>query len=142
MKHHNPKVELMKIKMKAQGDAGIPLAQRLYLRLLPSVDELKPNVSWPLFVDKRWPLGRVLDEMAKISQMINSNQQLDETSPQRLLLFSFATGKALDQQSSRQMSEETGKFLNDADFVVIERVRNAEVKEDGNICLDVQKYSK
>ena len=67
------KVQLMKLKQNAEGGAAIAPDQRVYLRVhFPSkkVDNIS---SKNVFVSKKFSVGKVIDSLAEICQIQNSN---------------------------------------------------------------------
>ncbi|KAL1917644.1 uncharacterized protein VTP21DRAFT_4037 [Calcarisporiella thermophila] len=70
-------VELMRIKSRAEGDKSVPLSSRVYVSVeFPKECGLAAK---PMFFDKTWSLGRVLDRISQIANVSNSNNQLGAT---------------------------------------------------------------
>ncbi|KXS09302.1 hypothetical protein M427DRAFT_75648 [Gonapodya prolifera JEL478] len=102
---YNPKIELMKLKMKAQGEASVPTDRRFYLRVyLPSeVATRKPDgEAW--FFDKDCLPGKLVDRLASTYKVTNTNaSEQDDT--KRLRLFNYATGAPLPMQTALSQCE-------------------------------------
>ena len=62
------KVQLMKLKMKAQGSKSIPMNERIYLGIKTSNKDIKP-----VFVSIKWSLGKVIDSVASLIGLENKN---------------------------------------------------------------------
>ena len=62
------KVQLMKLKMKAQGSKSIPMNERIYLGIKTTNKDIKP-----VFVSIKWSLGKVLDSVASLIGLENKN---------------------------------------------------------------------
>ncbi|CAJ0837223.1 1931_t:CDS:2 [Entrophospora sp. SA101] len=78
-KKGNKKVELMLMKSKAQGNSSIPMTDRLYLLVnFPSDSNL---ASKPLFFNKDWSVGKVLDQIAIIGKINNNNNHISMNDP-------------------------------------------------------------
>jgi hypothetical protein len=66
------KLNLMKLKMKASGDKGIPETERVYLFVL--LPKRSGNTEpQPLFFSREWSVGRVIDLIATNFQLKNNN---------------------------------------------------------------------
>ena len=63
------KVQLMKLKMKAQGSKSIPMDERIYFGIKCS----KSKEMKPVFVSIKWSLGKVLDSVADLMGLENKN---------------------------------------------------------------------
>ena len=89
------KVALMKIKMKAVGDSGIPAPERVYFQVhLPKGSK---GISKPMFFSHFWTIGRVIDKIASLAGLRNDNNT--KTAP-KLRLFSSDTGKMFQLENS------------------------------------------
>ena len=62
------KVQLMKLKMKAQGLKSIPMDERVYFGIKTSNKDMQP-----VFVSIKWSLGKVLDSVASLIGLENKN---------------------------------------------------------------------
>lgn len=98
------KLNLMKLKMKASGDKGIPEAERVYLfvHLPKKSNNAEPQ---PLFFSQEWSVGRVIDLVASKFQLMNNNNL---TNAAKLLLY--------DQQSKSdyETSVSLSSLMNDS----------------------------
>lgn len=110
---YNPKIELMKIKMKAEGDKSIASDKRLYLRLISS------DVNLSLFVSVDWSVGKVLDILATYARLNNRNNQIGETDPDRIILYEYQTGKLINP-----FSDPIGKVVENGMTVAVDYLRN------------------
>ena len=80
----NPKVRLMKLKMKSQGPSNtLPQTQRFYFSYVTDMD---PEAETGLYVDQSWSVGRVLDFILQHAKLTNTNNQLPPDSPDRWIL--------------------------------------------------------
>lgn len=76
------KVQLMRIKNKASGSKTVAITDRLYFNVIhPNPGNEK---TAPVFVSKRWTLGRAIDAIAKELKLQNNNNKSDE---KKLRLF-------------------------------------------------------
>ncbi|KAG5850298.1 AN1-type zinc finger protein 1 [Anguilla rostrata] len=84
------KVALMKLKLHADGDKGLPQTERTYFQVfLPK--EAKDN-SLPMFFCSRWSIGKVVDYAATLANLKNNNNVL---TAKKLRLCHPQTGEAL-----------------------------------------------
>ncbi|CAK6970248.1 AN1-type zinc finger protein 1 [Scomber scombrus] len=68
------KVALMKLKLHAAGDKGLPQTERTYLQVyLPK--ESKTS-SQPMFFCSKWSVGKVVDYAASLASLKNNNNVL------------------------------------------------------------------
>ncbi|XP_076064828.1 AN1-type zinc finger protein 1-like [Oratosquilla oratoria] len=89
------KVQLMKLKLKAIGDKGLPVEERIYfLILLPKGHKTK---SQAVFVSNQWSLGRCVDCIAELCKVPNKNHI---TGAEKLSLFSVSDGIKFGQMST------------------------------------------
>ncbi|KAI8916276.1 AN1-type zinc finger protein 1 [Gorgonomyces haynaldii] len=82
-----PQVQLMKLKLSAQGDQGIPSQHRAYFLLMSS-----PEKQEKLFFDQRWTVGRLVDYLAKKYGILNTNNAQDL---EKLGLYKHENGQRL-----------------------------------------------
>lgn len=82
------KVSLMKLKMKANGDSGIPVERRVYFDLCLSMKEKNE----PIFLDSTWSVGRIIDSVSLKQGITNTNNTSLE---KRLILCNQQTGSVL-----------------------------------------------
>lgn len=99
------KIQLMRIKQKATGRRNVPASLRSYFLVhwVPSGGS-EPD-SKPIFVNKEWPLGRVVDEVADQCKIIRDTNK--PTAP-KLRLFHM-NGEIL----SEDLSINVNKLLED-----------------------------
>lgn len=68
------KVALMKLKMHAAGDKGLPQPERTYFQVyLPK--ESKDSCQ-PMFFSSKWSVGKVVDYAASLASLKNNNNVL------------------------------------------------------------------
>ncbi|XP_062841553.1 AN1-type zinc finger protein 1 isoform X2 [Trichomycterus rosablanca] len=91
------KVALMKLKLHAAGDKGLPQTERTYLQVfLPK----EANVSsQPMFFSSKWSVGKVVDFAAAQVSLKNNNNVL---TAKKLCLCHPETGEALKMDASLQ----------------------------------------
>ncbi|XP_017261939.1 AN1-type zinc finger protein 1 isoform X1 [Kryptolebias marmoratus] len=84
------KVALMKLKLHAAGDKGLPQTERTYFHVfLPK--EAK-ECSQPMFFSSNWSVGKVVDYAASVASLKNNNNVL---TAKKLRLCHPQTGEAL-----------------------------------------------
>ncbi|KAM4543991.1 AN1-type zinc finger protein 1 [Fundulus diaphanus] len=89
------KVALMKLKLHAAGDKGLPQTERTYLQVyLPK--EAKDG-SRPMFFSSKWSVGKVVDYAASLAGLKNNNNVL---TAKKLRLCHPETGQALQMDDS------------------------------------------
>jgi hypothetical protein len=73
----NWKVQLMKLKLKAQGDSSIPTPNRVYLHIKIRKDSGETEEKM-LYFHKSWVVGRVVDRLVSLSGsgLVNRNHLL------------------------------------------------------------------
>ncbi|RIA96015.1 hypothetical protein C1645_859812 [Glomus cerebriforme] len=113
----NKKIEVMKLKSKAQGESSIPANARLYLSVDFPHDSNIHNK--PMFFNKDWTVGKVLDKVATEGKIKNINNKISLDDPSRLVLFNKETKNIL----------ETNKKLNQ----VVENGDNISLEKYGSI---------
>uniref|UniRef100_A0A3Q0SET6 Zinc finger, AN1-type domain 1 n=1 Tax=Amphilophus citrinellus TaxID=61819 RepID=A0A3Q0SET6_AMPCI len=68
------KVALMKLKMHAAGDKGLPQTERTYFQVyLPKESK---DSSQPMFFCSKWSVGKVVDYAASLAGLNNNNNVL------------------------------------------------------------------
>lgn len=115
------KIQLMKLKGKAVGTPSIPTSNRMYfLLLLPKT--LKKE-SKAIFVSKDWTVGKVIDSVCTICNVVNRN---NETSAPKLRLFK-TDGTQVSSDTSLKIEELLGsnKILN-GETLILEYVNSNE----------------
>lgn len=107
------------LKRTAKGDGKIPAQNRIYLYASAVEDGGSPQENVPVFVNKMWPVGRVLDAVAAQLGMKNVNVRADTTAAEKLFIYKQSGVRDTVQQL------ETGKravdTLKDLDYVYIIR---------------------
>lgn len=89
------KVALMKLKLHAAGDKGLPQTERTYFQVfLPK--ESKTS-SLPMFFCSKWSVGKVVDYAASLASLKNSNNIL---AAKKLRLCHPQTGEALQMDDT------------------------------------------
>ncbi|KAJ8277616.1 hypothetical protein GJAV_G00077580 [Gymnothorax javanicus] len=84
------KVALMKLKLHADGDKGLPQIERTYFQVfLPK--EAK-DTCLPMFFCSKWSIGKVVDYAASLAKLKNNNNIL---TAKKLRLCHPQTGEAL-----------------------------------------------
>ncbi|CAG8633880.1 27570_t:CDS:2 [Dentiscutata erythropus] len=80
-KKGNKMIEVMKLKSKAQGDSSIPMDSRLFL----NVEFLNNSnvVNKPMFFNKNWTIGKVLDKVAIEGKIRNVNNRIAVDDPDK-----------------------------------------------------------
>lgn len=90
------KVALMKLKLHATGDKGLPQTERTYLQVyLPreasqELNNQLPN-SQPMFFSSKWSVGKVVDYAASLASLKNNN---NIQNAKKLRLCHCQTGEA------------------------------------------------
>lgn len=114
------KVALMKMKIHAEGDSGIPERERVYLDVhLPSQSSVQ---SKPFFFSSLSSIGRIVDSLADSLKLENQN---DKRGSEKLKLFHSDTGRALamDTKLKHAMESETDPLYSGGQ-VTLEYVRD------------------
>ncbi|KAI8853879.1 hypothetical protein BC829DRAFT_381545 [Chytridium lagenaria] len=93
----NPKIELMKMRSKAKGDANVSQENRVYIRVYLPQPESKED-SMPLFFHKDWSVGRLVDKIASIANLENVNNKA--VAEKMLSLHQYETGDVLAMSST------------------------------------------
>lgn len=89
------KVALMKMKMKATGEKGIPEPEKVYMLIyLPKELSLAAK---PMYFSKTWSFGRCIDFVASSVQMKNENNTGSE---KKLRLFNHESGQLLPMEKT------------------------------------------
>ncbi|XP_028290428.1 AN1-type zinc finger protein 1 [Gouania willdenowi] len=84
------KVALMKLKLHATGDKGLPQVERTYFQVyLPKESKV---CSQPMFFCSKWSVGKVVDFAASLASLKNNNNVL---TAKKLRLCHAQTGEAL-----------------------------------------------
>lgn len=83
------KVALMKLKLHASGDKGLPQTERTYFQVYLPKDSKVPNQ--PMFFCSKWSVGKVVDYAASLAGLKNNNNVL---TAKKLRLCHPETGEA------------------------------------------------
>ncbi|RUS21657.1 hypothetical protein BC937DRAFT_91929 [Endogone sp. FLAS-F59071] len=113
-------VEVMKMKAKAQGDASIPQASRLYLRVhYPAEAGLE---SKTIFLDKTWTVGKALDKIANTGRIQNMNNRVTDSDGERLHLYKLSDISNTEPDAIRLANDQRLEtVLESADEILMER---------------------
>ncbi|KAM4606754.1 AN1-type zinc finger protein 1 isoform 2-T2 [Polymixia lowei] len=84
------KVALMKLKLHAAGDKGLPQTERTYFQVYLPKDSKES--SKPMFFCSKWSVGKVVDYAASLASLKNNNNVL---AAKKLRLCHPQTGEAL-----------------------------------------------
>uniref|UniRef100_A0A3Q2CJP7 Zinc finger, AN1-type domain 1 n=1 Tax=Cyprinodon variegatus TaxID=28743 RepID=A0A3Q2CJP7_CYPVA len=91
------KVALMKLKLHAAGDKGLPQTERTYLQVyLPKESK---DRSRPMFFSSKWTVGKMVDYAASLAGLKNNNNVL---TAKKLRLCHPESGQALQMGDSLQ----------------------------------------
>ncbi|XP_068160371.1 AN1-type zinc finger protein 1 [Antennarius striatus] len=89
------KVALMKLKLHALGDKGLPQAERIFFQVyLPKESK---ELSQPMFFCSKWSVGKVVDFAASLANLKNNNNVL---TAKKLRLCHPQTGDAFQMDDS------------------------------------------
>ena len=89
------KVMLMKIKMKASGDKGLPDAEKLFMQVfLPKGSKDKTKA---MFFSDKWTVGHVIDTIANACGLLNNNNIAGKP---KLRLFDSDDGTSFDMSKT------------------------------------------
>ncbi|XP_026860160.2 AN1-type zinc finger protein 1 isoform X1 [Electrophorus electricus] len=91
------KVALMKLKLHASGDKGLPQTERTYFQVF--LPKGAPSSTLPMFFSSKWSVGKVVDFAASQASLKNSNNML---TAMKLRLCHPETGEALKMDASLQ----------------------------------------
>ncbi|KAM4689546.1 AN1-type zinc finger protein 1 [Discoglossus pictus] len=92
------KVALMKLKLHALGDKGLPQSERVYFQVyLPK--GLKEK-SKPMFFCKKWSIGKVVDYAASLANLKNDN---NKAAAKKLRVCHTESGEVLPLDSTLDM---------------------------------------
>ncbi|XP_068604174.1 AN1-type zinc finger protein 1 [Brachionichthys hirsutus] len=89
------KVALMKLKLHALGDKGLPQAERTFFQVYLPKESKEP--SKPMFFCSKWSVGKVVDFAASLANLKNSNNVL---AAKKLRLCHPQTGDAFRMDDS------------------------------------------
>ncbi|KAF7213435.1 AN1-type zinc finger protein 1 [Nothobranchius furzeri] len=114
------KVALMKLKLHAVGDKGLPQTERTYFQVyLPK--EAKER-SQPMFFSSKWSVGKVVDHAASLASLKNNNNVL---TAKKLRLCHPQTGEALRMDDTLlSLLSHTESPLHNGGNVILEYLDN------------------
>ena len=123
------KVQLMKLKMKAQGSKSVPNQDRIYF----GVKSCKSKDIKPVFVSSTWPFGKVLDAIADLVGLENKNNM---SNVPKLKLFKKLDGLLITDQFDQTLCDllKTEVIFN-GDTLIMEYVESNDVLQ-----IDSSKY--
>ncbi|CAB4377286.1 uncharacterized protein OCT59_006162 [Rhizophagus irregularis] len=99
---------------KIEGDSTIPVNARVYLSVDFPLDSKVSNK--PLFFNKEWTIGKVLDKVATVGKITNNNNKLPLDDPNRLILVNKETG------NSFEMDKKLGEVVESGDDIYLEKL--------------------
>lgn len=111
------KVQLMKLKGRASGDAALPQEERRYFLVYPPLAVAEKVKAKETFVSVRWSVGKVIDSMATMLSIPNSNNL---AIAEKLRLFDRNTGNLISQRMDVPLSQLLEKELQNGQDVVLE----------------------
>jgi len=115
----NPKIELIKMKAKAKGDAGIPMKCRKYFRVYYPLNSKNESENLPLFFNESWSIGRILDKAADLGKIVNNNNS--NIPEEKLNLYGTTNdGKKL-AMSDNLLDLINSKVIQDGEALILER---------------------
>ncbi|XP_033626264.1 AN1-type zinc finger protein 1-like [Asterias rubens] len=113
------KVALMKMKMKALGDKGIPQTERLYFKVVLPHDETSELASQAMFFSSVWSIGRAIDKVATTVKLRNEN---NIATAKKLRLFHPETGEVLAMETTLNTLLEGENPLYNGGAIILEYV--------------------
>lgn len=110
--------QLIQCKKIAKGDPKVPQQNRIYLYVTVIDDENSNKYNEiPLFVNKIWPIGRVLDSVAHSLNVKNVNVKIDTSTQEKLFIYK----QTPDTIQQLDTSGRANDILHDLDNVYIIR---------------------
>ncbi|XP_077983492.1 AN1-type zinc finger protein 1-like [Glandiceps talaboti] len=109
------KVALMKMKLHANGDKGLPQSERIYFEvLLPLEHKIK---SQPMFFSKMWTVGRIVDKIAELASLPNNN---NVSTAKKLRVFDADSGSILPLEDRLEtcLESENATLLNGGQIII------------------------
>ncbi|XP_011304689.1 AN1-type zinc finger protein 1-like [Fopius arisanus] len=95
------KVQLMRLKGRAVGAQGIPTVDRRYFLVYFPVAICKKEPA-PVFTSVRWTIGKIIDSIAEILKIPNSNNLANTA---KLRIFNHSTGEVLAEKMDLGLSD-------------------------------------
>ena len=103
-------MQLMKLKLNAQGNTSIPTEKRAYFNILTATK------SFQLFYHQDTPTGRIIDDICTKSSIPNSNNSVGD---ERCCLFN-GKGQILPfNDTIRSLIE--SKLINNGSLLIVEK---------------------
>ena len=122
------KVQLMKLKMKAQGSKYIPTSERFYFGIKSAKKEMKP-----VFVCIKWPFGKALDSIADLVGLENKNNVAGAA---KLKLFKNIDGQLAAQELDKSLEDMLkDEEIFNGDTLILDYVDTHDITE-----IDPKKY--
>lgn len=95
------KINLMRLKSKAQGPKNIPTDSRIYFSIAVMKDG-NDQTCRPIFTNKDWSVGRVIDSVSDLCNVMNKN---NEANSKKLRLFKRTDGIQISTDMSVKMND-------------------------------------
>ncbi|KAG4103228.1 hypothetical protein H8356DRAFT_1647490 [Neocallimastix lanati (nom. inval.)] len=115
----NPKIELIKMKAKAKGDAGIPMKCRKYFRIYYPLNSKNESENLPLYFNESWSIGRILDKAADIGKIVNKNNS--NVREEKLNLYGTTNNGNRLPMSDNLLDLINSKVIQDGESLILER---------------------
>lgn len=107
------------LKRNAKGDTKIPQQNRIYVYATVVEDGESPKENVPLYINKMWPVGRVLDSVASQLGVKNVNVKVDTDVSDKLFIYKQSgVNETVHQLETSKRAADT---LRDLDYVYIMR---------------------
>ncbi|KAI3631734.1 hypothetical protein MIR68_010207 [Amoeboaphelidium protococcarum] len=113
----NPKVELIRTKMKAKGDQSIPMDQRLFIKCRQFAED-DSTIKY-LFVSKKCTMGKFIDIVASTCQIRNVNNSLADDQTGERLVLKLADGSLIGETVDNRLTLPVSDFTQQADSITI-----------------------
>ena len=117
----------MRLKSKAKGSSTIRTTDRLYFLILPP----KNSKSKACFISKDWSVGRVIDSLSTLCDVVNKN---NEFKAPKLRLFKKSDGTQISADMSTIINDliSSNKITN-GESLILEYVNPEENLETYNL---------
>merc|ERR1711997_869640 len=107
--------QLMKLKMKAQGQKSIPTDEKVFFGIKSRKKDMKP-----VFVSKKWSLGKVVDAVATLIGLENKNNVANAA---KLKLFKNIDGGLVSEELDVSVEDLlTQEVIFNGDILVMEYI--------------------
>ncbi|KAI3652246.1 hypothetical protein MP228_003549 [Amoeboaphelidium protococcarum] len=113
----NPKVELMRIKMKAKGDQSTPMDQRLFIKCRQFAED--DSAIKYLFVSNKCTMGKFIDIVASTCQVRNVNNSLADDQTGERLVLQLADDSLIGETVDNRLTLPVCDFIQQADTIII-----------------------